>query len=763
MKALKKLVLFDEFTEEVDRIQLCLRLSKVLATAFGSPISVSLFGSSVNGFGFKGCDVDLLVEIDHELVTVVPQKDEDLERTYEKKKAQMTDSILRRHPALFKALRCIKQARVPIVKCFDLTSGLHCDLSFKNHMSVLNSYFVSEVFQNPTFHAFAITVRFWAFRHKLAGDTSRRNGMSFSNYALIMMIVFYLQVSENLQSVEKMQEDIDEKSSVINGWECGYDVSKNSVKTSPDLLELLIGFFEYFSRFNYQQDVISPFAGNPVDRKVFQNSKEVHPFMKRYWETVLGFELKHLPVDGSVCIQDPFELNHNVSKGIDILGLINWRKHCSVSAKTLKEEGDKANLVTIFKLNIPAPSKGVKKLDKNVAKLGKQIRMLEKLLKNADKSSKEDLLKQIKKKGEHQSKLRNDLSKMFETQGDATDSDSDDSSSSSSGDSEDDAISQVSQPELASKVIVGMVANDSSKLSSEAPEPMKEDDVIVVDNPVDSLKTVINDKDDDVVFLGEQVNSNSHKEALKVKCSTPKSGNVCSINDVVKRLEEVTNNEGSVGSNMKIDKCMVLPANGCSAVFKTKIEITPSIAAKAMRLDDKALPQPDEFLGFVKPIVNQTLRQILLMDVVLKDLDNQNQLQKGLMFETSRQSLLDMSLSFNEERTTEVKYSCTVKHPVWEGRKNIRKVHHIQGQSFECETAVSYLVLSQLQGDRPPKGAEKVFLKFEILMHALEGCKVCIHFQEPSPEKRAVSVFQFLQAFVPKMVNKQVNSWLKIN
>ena len=42
-------------------------------------------------------------------------------------------------------------------------------------------------------------------------------------------------------------------------------------------------------------------------------------------------ERKFLPVGSEVVIQDPFELNHNVSKGIGDVGLANWINHCKGS------------------------------------------------------------------------------------------------------------------------------------------------------------------------------------------------------------------------------------------------------------------------------------------------------------------------------------------------------------------------------------------------------------------------------------------------
>ena len=95
-------------------------------------------------------------------------------------------------------------------------------------MSLLNSQFIREVFDSEEkFHDFAIAVRYWAFRYELGGFTGRHNSTSFSNYALIMMMVFYLQSKKLLPSVEIMQEKLSKKEQRdIDGWECGYDIDQ---------------------------------------------------------------------------------------------------------------------------------------------------------------------------------------------------------------------------------------------------------------------------------------------------------------------------------------------------------------------------------------------------------------------------------------------------------------------------------------------------------------------------------------------------------
>merc|ERR1712029_1033736 len=90
--------------------------------------------------------------------------------------------------------------------------------------------------------------------------------------------------------------------------------------------------------------------GNNRDGVVETSSnkdKTVHEKHNKKWVR------KFLPVASEVVVQDPFELNHNVSKGVGTHGLENWKNHCLESAKILSR--GQHNLVDIFSLKLELP------------------------------------------------------------------------------------------------------------------------------------------------------------------------------------------------------------------------------------------------------------------------------------------------------------------------------------------------------------------------------------------------------------------------
>ena len=102
--------------------------------------TVHPYGSSVNGLGFKGCDIDAYVgtENDRDLDPKVHNmltwkiRMEILHRLqYQKDGKEKLDGI-----------ENIPNARVPIIKFLHSKSGIHCDLSFSNRRALMNSRFI---------------------------------------------------------------------------------------------------------------------------------------------------------------------------------------------------------------------------------------------------------------------------------------------------------------------------------------------------------------------------------------------------------------------------------------------------------------------------------------------------------------------------------------------------------------------------------------------------------------------------------------------
>ena len=89
----------------------------------------------------------------------------------------------------------IPAARVPIVKFIHLKSGLSIDLSFKNKMAVMNTEFIRCcVNADSRVRIVMVSVRYWASVYGLSGGGHGGRTWKITNYALTLLIIFYLQV-----------------------------------------------------------------------------------------------------------------------------------------------------------------------------------------------------------------------------------------------------------------------------------------------------------------------------------------------------------------------------------------------------------------------------------------------------------------------------------------------------------------------------------------------------------------------------------------
>lgn len=102
-------------------------------------ISVLPFGSSVNGFGRKGCDLDLVLNLELNKIEnansrlVFHTKSAMSEERAQTQRSMEVISIIMQHfiPCVTN-VRKILHARVPIIKYDHKLTGLECDLSMAN-------------------------------------------------------------------------------------------------------------------------------------------------------------------------------------------------------------------------------------------------------------------------------------------------------------------------------------------------------------------------------------------------------------------------------------------------------------------------------------------------------------------------------------------------------------------------------------------------------------------------------------------------------
>ncbi|XP_011175208.1 poly(A) RNA polymerase, mitochondrial [Solenopsis invicta] len=223
------------------------------------------FGSSINGFGRKRCDLDLLLVPDGNNESNIASrlvfhtksmKHNDRNETKEFL-GILANGMQYFIPGVYN-VRKILEARVPIIKFrYDYTHT-ECDLSAINMTAIymtelLNLYGEMDWRVRPL----VITIRVWAKSQEITSDVP---GQWITNFPLTLLVLFYLQQKKILPSLKmlKTYATRNDMRTAENGIDCTFlrDINKlpadYKYKSNQDSLEtLLYGFFEYYSTFDF--------------------------------------------------------------------------------------------------------------------------------------------------------------------------------------------------------------------------------------------------------------------------------------------------------------------------------------------------------------------------------------------------------------------------------------------------------------------------------------------------------------------------------
>ncbi|XP_070545913.1 speckle targeted PIP5K1A-regulated poly(A) polymerase-like [Ptychodera flava] len=363
---MKALMECTQLTPEDVRLRylICKLLQEIFQEFFPGCL-VFPYGSSINGFGSLGCDLDLQLEMNGKdcKFIVMPEEfrdteskslsgntegsagpsggkpddgddeDEDgfdVDNADPEEVMELIVKIIKKCAPGCKQVKAITTARCPVVKFTHADSGMACDIAINNRLAMENTELL-HMYGNfdERVRPMVYVVRHWAKLKHLAGNDNYA-GPRLSNYALTLMVMYFLQQAETLviPTVEQLQNLCDESDvTVIDGWNCSFvrnfDES-NIKKTDKRLDELLMEFFKFYSEFDYAHNVICPLTGKPLP--------------------VDGIVNQPLPDDKTkfkvtpLCVQDPFELNHNVAMNVNAATLQNL-VHEMEQGRQLFEQG----------------------------------------------------------------------------------------------------------------------------------------------------------------------------------------------------------------------------------------------------------------------------------------------------------------------------------------------------------------------------------------------------------------------------------------
>ncbi|XP_019536486.3 terminal uridylyltransferase Tailor [Aedes albopictus] len=254
------------------------------------------FGSIKSGLAFRDSDLDFYIHY---------------ERNSESKQEQ-TKLIHIIHGRMlrdgtFHGLVKILGAKVPLLRAIHGPTNLTCDINFSNARGCYNSKFIFAVTRfDPRIHKLAIIIKFWA---KCAFLLTNHRQMN--TYCIIMMLIFYLQTKKLplLPAVQDLQKGVPRVA--FGPWNLGYPKDIKFTSMNKEAIRMLLqNFFKYYSTFEFEKNLISPFVGRlcAVEEMKQKKVRELQP----YYRAVEHQNYPEFNYGTQISIQDPFELNMNI-------------------------------------------------------------------------------------------------------------------------------------------------------------------------------------------------------------------------------------------------------------------------------------------------------------------------------------------------------------------------------------------------------------------------------------------------------------------
>lgn len=96
----------------------------------------------------------------------------------------------------------------------------------------------------------------------------------------------------------------------------------------------------FYAEFTYKSHVICPLLGHPIEKRAFTNPSSLPQDMAPYIDYIRDAYMQEKPQTffiSPLCVQDPFDLSHNLTKAVHNRKLNKFQSNCNYSAKILKK------------------------------------------------------------------------------------------------------------------------------------------------------------------------------------------------------------------------------------------------------------------------------------------------------------------------------------------------------------------------------------------------------------------------------------------
>jgi len=261
-------------------------LERIVKREASYDVKLEPFGSLISGFGTKTSDFDLCVKHPNDECFTMEDGIDALKTIGT---ALVSDKRFK--------VKYTLTARVPVLTLNFIDKVFPCkaDISFSNKLALLNSKLLKTYANfDQRVAPLVIAVKKWA---NLC-DINSAVYNTFSSYALSVMVIHFLQrVEPPVLPYLQSKRDFSLRVKLIDEFEVQFEEPSSAFikkfsKNKMSLGQLFIEFFDYFDKFNWEDNVIQIRGKMPVDK------------YEKEWNRSF------------IAIEDPFELTHNLSGGI---------------------------------------------------------------------------------------------------------------------------------------------------------------------------------------------------------------------------------------------------------------------------------------------------------------------------------------------------------------------------------------------------------------------------------------------------------------
>lgn len=276
---------------------------------------VHLFGSVANGLSVRhNNDIDVCLELESIQGEDTAGKGEVAVVVGELMEAAGMSDVL-----------TLPKARVPVVKFVVPRTGTKVDVTVNNMLACVNTKLLADYCAiDPRLAQLVALVKHWA-KQRAVNDPYRG---TLSSYCYVLMCIHLLQTRPGAPVLPALQQLPPTFRRTVGQWTCEFCDNVDSLRGfgSPNresLAELVWAFFEYWAwRHNYSHDVVSVRVGGCLHK----DDKD--------WTRRIGNE-RHL-----VCIEDPFELTHDLGRTVDRQTRAVLHKEFTRAATLLRDAED---------------------------------------------------------------------------------------------------------------------------------------------------------------------------------------------------------------------------------------------------------------------------------------------------------------------------------------------------------------------------------------------------------------------------------------